>query len=554
MSDNTTLNSGSGGDIIATDDIGGVKYQRVKVTHGADGSATDVSTASPMPVTLANTGANSTAVTVGGTAAADAAVSGNPIQAGARASAAAPTDMSADGDAVPIWALRSGAVAVQPTLGGVLAVAGNGASSTAVPRVTLANDSTGNIATIGTSVTPGTSAAHLGKAEDAAAVSGDTGVAVLAVRRDSASSGVSADGDYANLSVDSTGALRVSGASGTTQYAEDVASAGGESLCLVGTVRQDTLASSTSTDGDYAYAKSSSTGALYVNVAEGGITARAEDAAASGGEDGLPILAVRRDTPSSGVSADGDWGNLSIDSNGALRTIAQANTNTQEVVGDVAQDAAISGNPVSIGLRGSTAIPSAMSADGDSVYAWADLNGAIIVAGRIVDDAAFTPGTSRVQPIGFQADETATDSVDEGDAGCPRMTLDRKVIVTPYTHAAAGGHTPYKNLDVDETEDDIKTSAGKLFWLHVVNLANAKRYLHIYNNVAASVTVGTTVPDLTFPIPTMGDTNGAGFCIHFGDAGLAFGTGICIAATTGFADNDSGAPGANEIILNAGYL
>lgn len=45
MADNTTLNLGSGGDNIATDDIGGVKHQRVKVEYGADGSATDVADA-----------------------------------------------------------------------------------------------------------------------------------------------------------------------------------------------------------------------------------------------------------------------------------------------------------------------------------------------------------------------------------------------------------------------------------------------------------------------------------------------------------------------------
>jgi hypothetical protein len=42
MSDNTTLDAGSGGDTIATDDIAGVKYQRVKISTGVDGSATDV--------------------------------------------------------------------------------------------------------------------------------------------------------------------------------------------------------------------------------------------------------------------------------------------------------------------------------------------------------------------------------------------------------------------------------------------------------------------------------------------------------------------------------
>ena len=54
MADNTELNSGTGGDTIATDEIGGIKHQRVKVQHGADGSATDVSAASPLPVDGSN--------------------------------------------------------------------------------------------------------------------------------------------------------------------------------------------------------------------------------------------------------------------------------------------------------------------------------------------------------------------------------------------------------------------------------------------------------------------------------------------------------------------
>ena len=52
MADNTTLNSGSGGDVIASDDLSGVKYQRVKVNYGEDGYAQDVSPLHPMPVGL----------------------------------------------------------------------------------------------------------------------------------------------------------------------------------------------------------------------------------------------------------------------------------------------------------------------------------------------------------------------------------------------------------------------------------------------------------------------------------------------------------------------
>lgn len=50
MADNLTLNAGSGGDTLATDDIGGVHYQIVKLTYGALDSSTLVSTSNGLPV------------------------------------------------------------------------------------------------------------------------------------------------------------------------------------------------------------------------------------------------------------------------------------------------------------------------------------------------------------------------------------------------------------------------------------------------------------------------------------------------------------------------
>lgn len=50
MADNTTLNPGAGGDVIASDDIGGVKYQRIKTGFGGDGAYVDVSSTDPLPV------------------------------------------------------------------------------------------------------------------------------------------------------------------------------------------------------------------------------------------------------------------------------------------------------------------------------------------------------------------------------------------------------------------------------------------------------------------------------------------------------------------------
>jgi hypothetical protein len=52
MADNTQIDvNTTAGDIIATDDIDGVKHQRVKIEFGEDGNAADVSFANPMPTT-----------------------------------------------------------------------------------------------------------------------------------------------------------------------------------------------------------------------------------------------------------------------------------------------------------------------------------------------------------------------------------------------------------------------------------------------------------------------------------------------------------------------
>lgn len=69
MADNVTLNPGTGGAVVASDDIAGIQYQRVKVTWGADGVANDASAASPLPTTaLTNTELRAAAVPVSASA------------------------------------------------------------------------------------------------------------------------------------------------------------------------------------------------------------------------------------------------------------------------------------------------------------------------------------------------------------------------------------------------------------------------------------------------------------------------------------------------------
>ena len=52
MADDTTISKGTeDGDVIATDDISGVKHQQVKMEWGADGTATPITDADPLPRT-----------------------------------------------------------------------------------------------------------------------------------------------------------------------------------------------------------------------------------------------------------------------------------------------------------------------------------------------------------------------------------------------------------------------------------------------------------------------------------------------------------------------
>jgi hypothetical protein len=145
-------------------------------------------------------------------------------------------------------------------------------------------------------------------------------------------------------------------------------------------------------------------------------------------------------------------------------------------------------------------------------------------------------------------------------ATVPRVTLATDVALPAGTNLVgdvgigvrtSGGTSIFRSIDLDEGAlEVVKGSAGQIYWLHVMNLAMAMRFVKIYN--ATSGTIGTGTPDLTFPIPTQGDSNGAGFTFSIPN-GIAFSTGISIGASTGIADADTGAPGANEVVCNLGF-
>lgn len=122
------------------------------------------------------------------------------------------------------------------------------------------------------------------------------------------------------------------------------------------------------------------------------------------------------------------------------------------------------------------------------------------------------------------------------------------VAIRPET---ANGLSTFRSLDLDETEEEVKGTAGQVYGVWFSNTATSTRWLKFYNATAANVTVGTTTPVITLALPgnSSDDISGVFSSTH----GIAFGTAITVAATTGVADNDTGAPGANEVIVNVFY-
>lgn len=138
------------------------------------------------------------------------------------------------------------------------------------------------------------------------------------------------------------------------------------------------------------------------------------------------------------------------------------------------------------------------------------------------------------------------DGVNAGD-----VALANPLPTTPIG-VATNGLSIFRSLDLDESEEEVKGTAGVVYGVWVSNTATSTRYLKFYDATAASVTVGTTTPVITIPIPgnTSDDVSGS---FNVGGLGIGFATAITVAATTGLADNDTGAPSANDCVVNIFY-
>jgi len=256
MADNTTLNPGTGGDVIRDVDKSGKKTQVVTLDVGGAGAEALISNSNPLPISDA--GGSITvdgSVTASGTVAAtqsgtwtvqpgntanttawkvDGSAVTQPVSLAAGASAIAKAEDAASADAdvgVPALAVRkatpantsgtdgdyeflqmsSGRLWASATIDAALPAGANAIGKLAANSgVTI-----GDVNVI--SAIPGTGATNLGKAEDAAHTSGDVGVMALGLRKDTPSAVAGTDGDYMPLISDQTGRQYTNAALSTTE-------------------------------------------------------------------------------------------------------------------------------------------------------------------------------------------------------------------------------------------------------------------------------------------------------------------------------------------------
>jgi len=292
---------------------------------------------------------------------------------------------------------------------------------------------------------------------------------------------------------------------------------------LVGGVYQSTP--HTVTDGDVSPALMDANGRLIVAATDNGGTLSVDDGGGAITVDGTV-----------GVS-----GTVTVDGSGSTQPVSNA--------GLTALNGAITGTEVQVDVVGSlpagtNAIGKLAANDGVDIGD-VTLNNATIAVTQSgtwdevgINDSGNSITVDNGGTFAVQVSSIAAGTNAIGDVG-----------LVPRT---SGGLSIHRSIDLDESEEEVKASAGQVYGVWFTNTSAGTRWLKFYNDTAANVAVGTTTPVITIGLPgnTSDDISGA---LFNGGLGIPFSTAICVAATTGVADADTGAPSANDVIINVFY-
>ena len=152
-------------------------------------------------------------------------------------------------------------------------------------------------------------------------------------------------------------------------------------------------------------------------------------------------------------------------------------------------------------------------------------------------NGASPPGTGptfRVMSVAFNDISESNHTISDGVYGFRKMQVGaNNAALTAVVAAATGGWSSWSAVGgtgtalLLATATAVKASSGTVKSISLYNASNKIAYLQIFDLATGSVTVGTTVPKESYPVPV-----GGYYDKDFGDAGLAFATAITICATT----------------------
>jgi len=491
VADNTVLNSGTGGDTIASDDVAGVKYQRVKISVGADGAASDNSTTAPLAVKISDgtdvalvDASGNLQVSLSGTAANGTAVKVDGSAVTQPVSIAATVTVDASGTTVPVDTelttadLDTGAgTDTRAVVGLVGAKSGGG--------VLIPGDATKGLAVDLTATGANTTALKVDGSAVTQPVSDGGGT-------------ISIDDGAGNISVDWAGTPPPIGA-------------GTEAAALRVTVATDSTGV-LSVDDNGASLTVDNGGTFAVQAAQSGTWTVQPGNTAN-------TTAWKVDASSVAVPVTDNSGSLTVDNAGTFATQATLQTGTNSVgkISDITTSVVPGTGATNLGKA---------------------------------EDAAHSSGDTGVMVLGVRAASPTDRSSGPTDGDYEPLALNEVGAVwTSLTPSVNGGLSTFMASGSDgssilvATAQAVKASAGALYGYYAYNPESAVTFVHFYNTAAASVTVGTTNPLFTIAIPA---TSAANLSIPHG---ITFSNaGWSVAATTTAGGNTAPATGVSLVV------
>ena len=186
--------------------------------------------------------------------------------------------------------------------------------------------------------------------------------------------------------------------------------------------------------------------------------------------------------------------------------------------------------------------PDALQTDGDGVLYTAIQNSPYVQQmGAWNVTSQITQSNSSVQVFGINDGDNVPVKCE------PDGTLDvrlNSVAVSLHVHLDDVS-SAYRNLNLGTTSSQVgSSSATKLCSCYIMNNSAGKRYVKLYNSASATE---SNTPVYTLVVPSESP-----IFMQYSPP-ILFDTSLCLRGTTGLADNDTGAPASNDIVVAISY-